>query len=147
MFFTFLVTVQLWLGQVDDHNGSLEINVQSEETIENENKDLNQYDTSLFDKDSQAINNKIKEKQIKKVTDVKRDMFHKTAGQTSHLTESKRELFTSAHPKSMETNKVAYHQKNTKKNILSYFMVSIGLLFMIGVICFTLIQRRKRGKL
>ncbi|AVO03101.1 type VII secretion protein EssA [Staphylococcus simulans] len=147
MIATFLLTGQLWLGQVDNHNGSLEINVQSEETTENKNKDLNQYDTSLFNEDSKTINNKLKENRIEKVENIKNEMFKQTAGQTSHLNETKRQIFTSNSHTPLETNKVPYHQKNTKKNMVSYIMISFGLLFMTGFIWFTLIQRRKRGKL
>lgn len=117
----------LTLLTADNQRGSLDIDVKQEEQ-ENINNDLDQYDTTLFDKDSKAVNDRIKEKKQKKEQDIKNNMFHQQAGQPTRLDETKKILFTptTASTKGSESDKSPYIQNKQEKNILPYILLSIG---------------------
>lgn len=141
MFIEGLMTLTLLTA--DSQNGSLDIDVQQEDK-ENVNKDLNQYDTTLFDKDSKVVNDKIKKKQREKDQKVKNEMFQKQAGQSTRLDETKNILFTSKTKSNngSESDKSPYIQNKQEKNLLPYILLSIGAFLTIGFILFTI----KRGR-
>ncbi|MGV3129738.1 type VII secretion protein EssA [Staphylococcus sp. IVB6181] len=140
-----LLTMHLFIGQADSHNGSLEIDTSEQEATENKNKDLDRYDTTLFNDDSQSVNNMLKEKQMNKMQDVKKDMFQEEAGESSRLSETKKQLFGPVSDKQkVRYDKVPYTQEAQKKSIFTYLMMAGGLILMISFIAYTIIRRRKR---
>ncbi|PTI28141.1 type VII secretion protein EssA [Mammaliicoccus vitulinus] len=141
MFIEGLMTLTLLTA--DSQNGSLDIDVQQEDK-ENVNKDLNQYDTTLFDKDSKVVNDKIKKKQREKDQKVKNDMFQKQAGQSTRLDETKNILFTTTTKSNngSESDKSPYIQNEQEKNLLPYILLSIGAFLTLGFILFSI----KRGR-
>ncbi|PHK48485.1 type VII secretion protein EssA [Staphylococcus edaphicus] len=137
----------LTLLTADNQRGSLDIDVKQEEQ-ENINNDLDQYDTTLFDKDSKAVNDRIKEKKQKKEQDIKNNMFHQQAGQPTRLDETKKILFTptTASTKGSESDKSPYIQNKQEKNILPYILLSIGAFLTIGFVIFSVRRGRRRQK-
>lgn len=141
-----LLTLQLLLGQVDNQNGSLEIDTSDQEVTENKNKDLDRYDTTLFNEDSQSVNSQLKAQRLKKMQNIKNDMFHDNAGKSSRLSETKKQLFGPMSDKNkVRYDKVPYTQQTQRKSIFTYLMMAGGLLLMIVFITYTIIRRRKRG--
>ena len=76
----------------DSPRGSLDIQVDQEEK-ENVNKDLNQYDTTLFDKDSKKVNDALKKQREKKDNKIKNGMFQNQASKNTRLDETKSIVF------------------------------------------------------
>ena len=66
--------ITMTLLTADSPRGSLDIQVDQEEK-ENVNKDLNQYDTTLFDKDSKKVNDALKKQREKKDNKIKMVCF------------------------------------------------------------------------
>lgn len=137
----------LTLLTADNQHGSLDIDVKQEDK-ENINNDLNQYDTTLFDKDSKAVNDRIKEKKQEKEQDIKNNMFHDQTGPSTRLDETKKILFTSTtdSEKGSQSDKSPYIQNKQEKNILPYILLSIGAFLTIGFVIFSIRRGRRRQK-
>ncbi len=131
----------------DSSNGSLNIDVQQEDK-ENVNKDLEQYDTTLFDKDSKFVNDRIKEKQKSKEQDIKNNMFQNQTGRPTRLDETKNILFTSTaeSTKGSQSDKSPYIQNKKEQNILPYILLSIGAFLTIGFIIVSVKRGRRSQK-
>lgn len=129
----------------DNPRGSLDIQVDQEEK-ENVNKDLNQYDTTLFDKDSKKVNDAIKKQQEKKDNKIKDSMFQNQAGKSTRLEETKKVLFSPTNSeKAVESDKSPYIQDKQEKNVFPYILLSIGAFFTVGFVIFS-IRRGRRQK-
>ncbi|WP_323703685.1 type VII secretion protein EssA [Mammaliicoccus sp. Dog046] len=130
----------------DKQHGSLDIDIQQEDK-DNVNKDLNQYDTTLFDKDSKSINDAIKKKEQKKNQDIKNNMFHNQTGPSTRLDETKNVLFGPSSQKDRGSNsdKKPYIQNEQERNILPYILISVGAALTLGFILFS-IQRRRASR-
>ncbi|UEX90021.1 type VII secretion protein EssA [Staphylococcus ratti] len=125
------------------HNGGLEIHVE-EETKERVNKDLDQYNTPLFNQESKALNDEIKKKKDQHQQHIKQSMFDKHQRPPSHVADTKRTLFEKQEETS--TTKAPYIQQDQEKNILPYFLMSVGALFTVGFALLTISKWRKREK-
>ena len=66
--------IAMTLLTADNHRGDLNIEIDQEDK-ENVNKDIKEYDTTLFDKDSKSINDAIKQQQKNKDEKVKNNLF------------------------------------------------------------------------
>lgn len=75
------------------NNGGLNIDVQQEEE-KRINNDLNQYDTTLFNKDSKAVNDAIVKQKKERQQQIKNDMFQNQASHSTRLNETKKVLFS-----------------------------------------------------
>ncbi len=84
--------ITMTLLTADSPRGSLDIQVDQEEK-ENVNKDLNQYDTTLFDKDSKKVNDALKKQREKKDNKIKNGMFQNQASKNTRLDETKKYCF------------------------------------------------------
>ncbi len=137
----------LTLLTADNQQGSLDIDVHKEEK-ETINKDLDQYDTTLFDKDSKVINDKIKDKQHAKEEKIKKDMFHDQTGQATRLAETKSILFSSSKEgqQGSESDKRPYIQHKQQQNIVPYILLAIGAVLTIGFVIFSISRGRRRQK-
>ncbi|MCO4331809.1 MULTISPECIES: type VII secretion protein EssA [Staphylococcus] len=124
------------------HNGGLEIKV-DQETKENVNKNLNEYDTPLFNKESETLNSEIQKKKDARQQTIKQSMFENHQRSTSQIADTKRTLFEE-HKE--PTTKAPYIQQDQEKNILPYFLMSVGALFTIGFAILTISKWRKREK-
>ncbi|MCE5154087.1 type VII secretion protein EssA [Staphylococcus hyicus] len=124
------------------HNGGLEIQV-DQETKENVNKNLNEYDTPLFNKESETLNSEIQKKKDARQQTIKQSMFENYQRSTSQIADTKRTLFEE-HKET--TTKAPYIQQDQEKNILPYFLMSVGALFTIGFAILTISKWRKREK-
>ncbi|MGW7798584.1 type VII secretion protein EssA [Staphylococcus xylosus] len=126
-------------------NGSLNIDVQ-EEDKENVNKDLEQYDTTLFDKDSKSVNKHIKEKQKGKEQNIKNNIFQNQMGRPTRLNETKNILFASSEgsDKGSKSEKKPYVQNKQEQNIWEYILLSIGAILTVGVVIFSVKRGRHR---
>ena len=125
------------------NNGGLEIQV-DQETKENVNKNLNEYDTPLFNQESKTLNKAIQEQKDAQQQQIKQTMFIDNQRPTSQVADTKRTLFEQHEEPS--TTKAPYIQQDQKKNSLPYFLMSVGALFTIGFACFTIFKWRKREK-
>ncbi|ARJ50994.1 type VII secretion protein EssA [Staphylococcus lutrae] len=125
------------------NNGGLEIQV-DQETEENVNQDLNQYDTPLFNQESETLNTEIKNKKDAREKQIKQAMFNDNERPSSQVVDTKRALFESKEDKA--TTKAPYIQQDQEKNILPYFLMSIGALLTIGFAVLTISKWRKREK-
>ncbi len=74
------------------NNGGLNIDVQQEEE-KRINNDLNQYDTTLFNKDSKAVNDAIVKQKKERQQQIKNDMFQNQASHSTRLNETKKCYF------------------------------------------------------
>ncbi|OHP70624.1 type VII secretion protein EssA [Staphylococcus sp. HMSC062A05] len=127
------------------HQGDLDIRVDDEDQ-QNVNKDIKEYDTTLFDDESKKINQRIKEHQQNKDSNIKNNLFQKQAGNKSRLDETKHVLFSNKNlNKTAESDKSPYLQDKQKKNFFPYILLSIGAFLTIGFMVFT-IQRGRRVK-
>ncbi|MDG0825838.1 type VII secretion protein EssA [Staphylococcus equorum] len=135
----------LTLLTADNQQGSLDIDVQQEEK-ETTNKDLDQYDTTLFDEDSKAINDKIEDKQQAKENKIKKEMFHDQTGQSTRLDEAKSILFSSTKEaqKGSKSDKKPYIQNKQQQNIIPYILLGIGAFLTIGFVIFSISRGRRR---
>ncbi|UXU54855.1 type VII secretion protein EssA [Staphylococcus agnetis] len=124
------------------HNGGLEIQV-DQETKENVNKDLNEYNTPLFNQESETLNSEIQKKKEARQQKIKQSMFETHQRPTSQVADTKRTLFEE-HKET--TQKAPYIQQDQEKNILPYFLMSVGALFTIGFAIVTISKWRKREK-
>ncbi|HGZ7043675.1 TPA: type VII secretion protein EssA, partial [Staphylococcus aureus] len=75
------------------NNGGLNIDVQQEEE-KRINNDLNQYDTTLFNKDSKEVNDAIAKQKKERQQQIKNDMFQNQASHSTRLNETKKVLFS-----------------------------------------------------
>lgn len=129
----------------DSPRGSLDIQVDQEEK-ENVNKDLNQYDTTLFDKDSKKVNDALKKQREKKDNKIKDSMFQNQAGKNTRLDETKKVLFSPTNSeKAVESDKSPYIQNKQEKNVFPYILLSIGAFLTVGFVIFS-IRRGRRQK-
>ncbi|MCU5745663.1 type VII secretion protein EssA [Staphylococcus sp. SQ8-PEA] len=135
----------LTLLTADKQHGSLDINVKQEDK-EIINNGLNQYDTTLFDKDSKAVNERIKEKKLKKEQEIKNNIFHVQPGTSARLDDIKKVLFTSTKnsEKGSQSDKKPYIQNKQEKNILPYILLSIGAFLTIGFVIFSIRRGRRK---
>ncbi|UXU57157.1 type VII secretion protein EssA [Staphylococcus agnetis] len=124
------------------HNGGLEIQV-DQETKENVNKDLNEYNTPLFNQESETLNSEIQKKKEARQQKIKQSMFETHQRPISQVADTKRTLFEE-HKET--TQKAPYIQQDQEKNILPYFLMSVGALFTIGFAIVTISKWRKREK-
>ncbi|SUK17534.1 Putative secretion system component EssA [Staphylococcus agnetis] len=124
------------------HNGGLEIQV-DQETKENVNKDLNEYNTPLFNQESETLNSEIQKKKEARQQKIKQSMFETHQRPTSQVADTKRTLFEE-HKETAQ--KAPYIQQDQEKNILPYFLMSVGALFTIGFAIVTISKWRKREK-
>ncbi|MCE5044136.1 type VII secretion protein EssA [Staphylococcus chromogenes] len=125
------------------NNGGLEIQVDQEAT-ENVNKDLNEYDTPLFNQESKDLNKAIQQQKEMHQQQIKETMFNNEQRPTSQVADTKRTLFEQQ--EDMSTTKAPYIQQDQEKNILPYFLMSVGALFTIGFAILTISKWRKREK-
>ncbi|MCD8820514.1 type VII secretion protein EssA [Staphylococcus gallinarum] len=123
----------------DRQSGSLDIDIKQEDKKSIHN-DLNQYDTTLFDKDSEKVNDKIKANKKEQKQKLKNNMFQNQVSHTTRLDEAKKILFASSTnlKKSSYSDKSPYIQSKQKKNILPYALLGIGAFLTIGVIIFSI---------
>ncbi|MGW7872464.1 type VII secretion protein EssA [Staphylococcus xylosus] len=137
----------LTLLTADNQQGSLDIDVQKEEK-ETINKDLDQYDTTLFDNDSKAVNDSIKDKQQAKDKKIKKELFHDQTGQSTRLDQTKNRLFSSTkEPQNgSESDKRPYIQNKQQQNIIPYILLGIGAFITIGFVIFSISRGRRRHK-
>ena len=128
----------------DSPRGSLDIQVDQEET-ENLNKDLNQYDTTLFDKDSKKVNDALKKQREKKDNKIKNGMFQNQASKNTRLDETKKVLFSPTNAeKAVESDKSPYIQNKQEKNVVPYILLSIGAFLTVGFVIFSIRRGRKQ---
>ncbi|HEI6624331.1 type VII secretion protein EssA [Staphylococcus epidermidis] len=129
----------------DSPRGSLDIQIDQEEK-ENVNKDLNQYDTTLFDKDSKKVNDALKKQREKKDNKIKDSMFQNQASKNTRLDETKKVLFSPTNSeKAVESDKSPYIQNKQEKNVFPYILLSIGAFLTVGFVIFS-IRRGGRQK-
>ncbi|EFV88586.1 type VII secretion protein EssA [Staphylococcus epidermidis] len=129
----------------DSPRGSLDIQVDQEEK-ENVNKDLNQYDTTLFDKDSKKVNDALKKQREKKDNKIKNGMFQNQASKNTRLDETKKVLFSPTNAeKAVESDKSPYIQNKQEKNVVPYILLSIGAFLTVGFVIIS-IRRGRRQK-
>ena len=129
----------------DSPRGSLDIQIDQEEK-ENVNKDLNQYDTTLFDKDSKKVNDALKKQREKKDNKIKDSMFQNQASKNTRLVETKKVLFSPTNAeKAVESDKSPYIQNKQEKNVVPYILLSIGAFLTVGFVIFS-IRRGRRQK-
>lgn len=137
--------ITMTLLTVDSPRGSLDIQVDQEEK-ENVNKDLNQYDTTLFDKDSKKVNDALKKQREKKDNKIKNGMFQNQASKNTRLDETKKVLFSPTNAeKAVESDKSPYIQNKQEKNVVPYILLSIGAFLTVGFVIFS-IRRGRRQK-
>ena len=137
--------VTMTLLTADSPRGSLDIQVDQEEK-ENVNKDLNQYDTTLFDKDSKKVNDALKKQREKKDNKIKDSMFQNQASKNTRLDETKKVLFSPTNAeKAVESDKSPYIQNKQEKNVVPYILLSIGAFLTVGFVIFS-IRRGRRQK-
>lgn len=137
--------ITMTLLTADSPRGSLDIQVDQEEK-ENVNKDLNQYDTTLFDKDSKKVNDALKKQREKKDNKIKNDMFQNQASKNTRLDETKKVLFSPTNAeKAVESDKSPYIQNKQEKNVVPYILLSIGAFLTVGFVIFS-IRRGRRQK-
>lgn len=128
----------------DSPRGSLDIQVDQEEK-ENVNKDLNQYDTTLFDKDSKKVNDALKKQREKKDNKIKNGMFQNQASKNTRLDETKKVLFSPTNAeKAVESDKSPYIQDKQEKNVVPYILLSIGAFLTVGFVIFSIRRGRKQ---
>ena len=134
--------ITMTLLTADSPSGSLDIQVDQEEK-ENVNKDLNQYDTTLFDKDSKKVNDALKKQREKKDNKIKNSMFQNQASKNTRLDETKKVLFSPTNAeKAVESDKSPYIQDKQEKNVVPYILLSIGAFLTVGFVIFS-IRRQK----
>lgn len=137
--------ITMTLLTADSPRGSLDIQVDQEEE-ENVNKDLNQYDTTLFDKDSKKVNDALKKQREKKDNKIKNSMFQNQASKNTRLDETKKVLFSPTNAeKAVESDKSPYIQNKQEKNVVPYILLSIGAFLTVGFVIFS-IRRGRRQK-
>lgn len=137
--------ITMTLLTADSPSGSLDIQVDQEEK-ENVNKDLNQYDTTLFDKDSKKVNDALKKQREKKDNKIKNGMFQNQASKNTRLDETKKVLFSPTNAeKAVESDKSPYIQNKQEKNVVPYILLSIGAFLTVGFVIFS-IRRGRRQK-
>ncbi|MDU2695857.1 MAG: type VII secretion protein EssA [Staphylococcus epidermidis] len=137
--------ITMTLLTADSPRGSLDIQVDQEEK-KNVNKDLNQYDTSLFDKDSKKVNDALKKQREKKDNKIKNGMFQNQASKNTRLDETKKVLFSPTNAeKAVESDKSPYIQNKQEKNVVPYILLSIGAFLTVGFVIFS-IRRGRRQK-
>ncbi|MBM6369501.1 MAG: type VII secretion protein EssA [Staphylococcus epidermidis] len=137
--------ITMTLLTADSPSGSLDIQVDQEEK-ENVNKDLNQYDTTLFDKDSKKVNDALKKQREKKDNKIKNSMFQNQASKNTRLDETKKVLFSPTNAeKAVESDKSPYIQDKQEKNVVPYILLSIGAFLTVGFVIFS-IRRGRRQK-
>ncbi|MCG2075630.1 type VII secretion protein EssA [Staphylococcus epidermidis] len=137
--------ITMTLLTADSPRGSLDIQVDQEEK-ENVNKDLNQYDTTLFDKDSKKVNDALKKQREKKDNKIKNVMFQNQASKNTRLDETKKVLFSPTNAeKAVESDKSPYIQNKQEKNVVPYILLSIGAFLTVGFVIFS-IRRGRRQK-
>ena len=135
--------ITMTLLTADSPRGSLDIQVDQEEK-ENVNKDLNQYDTTLFDKDSKKVNDALKKQREKKDNKIKNGMFQNQASKNTRLDETKKVLFSPTNAeKAVESDKSPYIQNKQEKNVVPYILLSIGAFLTVGFVIFSI----RRGRL
>ncbi|AYY61607.1 MULTISPECIES: type VII secretion protein EssA [Staphylococcus] len=137
--------ITMTLLTADSPRGSLDIQVDQEEK-ENVNKDLNRYDTTLFDKDSKKVNDALKKQREKKDNKIKNGMFQNQASKNTRLDETKKVLFSPTNAeKAVESDKSPYIQNKQEKNVVPYILLSIGAFLTVGFVIFS-IRRGRRQK-
>ena len=137
--------ITMTLLTADSPSGSLDIQVDQEEK-ENVNKDLNQYDTTLCDKDSKKVNDALKKQREKKDNKIKNSMFQNQASKNTRLDETKKVLFSPTNAeKAVESDKSPYIQDKQEKNVVPYILLSIGAFLTVGFVIFS-IRRGRRQK-
>lgn len=137
--------ITMTLLTADSPRGSLDIQVDQEEK-ENVHKDLNQYDTTLFDKDSKKVNDALKKQREKKDNKIKNGMFQNQASKNTRLDETKKVLFSPTNAeKAVESDKSPYIQNKQEKNVVPYILLSIGAFLTVGFVIFS-IRRGRRQK-
>ena len=137
--------ITMTLLTADSPSGSLDIQVDQEEK-ENVNKDLNQYDTTLFDKDSKKVNDALKKQREKKDNKIKNSMFQNQASKNTRLDETKKVLLSPTNAeKAVESDKSPYIQDKQEKNVVPYILLSIGAFLTVGFVIFS-IRRGRRQK-
>lgn len=130
--------ITMTLLTADSPRGSLDIQVDQEEK-ENVNKDLNQYDTTLFDKDSKKVNDALKKQREKKDNKIKNGMFQNQASKNTRLDETKKVLFSPTNAeKAVESDKSPYIQNKQEKNVVPYILLSIGAFLTVGFVIFSI---------
>ncbi|MBI5972095.1 type VII secretion protein EssA [Staphylococcus caledonicus] len=137
--------IMLTLLTADSPKGSLDIQVEQEEK-ENVNKDIDKYNTTLFDKGSKKINDELKKQREDKNKKIKDSMFQNQASKNTRLDETKKVLFSPTNSeKAVESDKSPYIQNKQEKNVFPYILLSIGTFLTVGFVIFS-IKRGRRQK-
>lgn len=124
------------------NNGGLNIDVQQEE--KRINNDLNQYDTTLFNKDSKAVNDAIAKQKKERQQQIKNDMFQNQASHSTRLNETKKVLFSKSNlEKTSESDKSPYIQNKQEKKIFPYILMSVGAFLTLGFVIFSIHKGRR----
>ncbi|HCZ1450230.1 TPA: type VII secretion protein EssA [Staphylococcus aureus] len=124
------------------NNGGLNIDVQQEEE-KRINNDLNQYDTTLFNKDSKAVNDAIAKQKKERQQQIKNDMFQNQASHSTRLNETKKVLFSKSNlEKTSESDKSPYIQ-NKQDKIFPYILMSVGAFLTLGFVIFSIHKGRR----
>ncbi|EPW8775635.1 type VII secretion protein EssA [Staphylococcus aureus] len=125
------------------NNGGLNIDVQQEEE-KRINNDLNQYDTTLFNKDSKAVNDAIAKQKKERQQQIKNDMFQNQASHSTRLNETKKVLFSKSNlEKTSESDKSPYIQNKQEKKIFPYILMSVGAFLILGFVIFSIHKGRR----
>ena len=124
------------------NNGGLNIDVQQEE--EKRINNLNQYDTTLFNKDSKAVNDAIAKQKKERQQQIKNDMFQNQASHSTRLNETKKVLFSKSNlEKTSESDKSPYIQNKQEKKIFPYILMSVGAFLTLGFVIFSIHKGRR----
>ena len=89
------------------------------------NNDLNQYDTTLFNKDSKAVNDAIAKQKKERQQQIKNDMFQNQASHSTRLIKLKVLFSKSNLEKTSESDKALY-SKQAGEKIFPYILMSVG---------------------
>ena len=117
--------ITMTLLTADSPRGSLDIQVDQEEK-ENVNKDLNQYDTTLFDKDSKKVNDALKKQREKKDNKIKMVCFRTKRVKILAWMKLKVLFSPTNAEKLWRVIKVPIFKINRRKNVVPYILLSIG---------------------
>ena len=113
------------------NNGGLNIDVQQEEE-KRINNDLNQYDTTLFNKDSKAVNDAIAKQKKERQQQIKNDMFQNQASHSTRLNETKKVLFSKSNL-----------EKTSESDKSPYILMSVGAFLTLGFVIFSIHKGRR----
>ncbi|EZX84368.1 protein essA, partial [Staphylococcus aureus FP_N5208 OX] len=104
----------------------------------------NQYDTTLFNKDSKEVNDAIAKQKKERQQQIKNDMFQNQASHSTRLNETKKVLFSKSNlEKTSESDKSPYIQNKQEKKIFPYILMSVGAFLTLGFVIFSIHKGRR----